>query len=274
VKTTPAEEPRQRLFRETHCRNGTGRTIGAMRSLPRTTVLVAAVLVVLTSCSAGPGTPTAPDHATTGAKSAKPALTKPNLADNLLFVARSATATLVLDDTGKGTLKLETIPTMTWFSDRPKHDAGTTTTTDALKAFGWARDGDTLGKDAPNAALTADGLANSVVLELLAASRGGDDLTFKVATETKPEYAQRKQQLSNAELFIDSAGGLHRLPANPYNANIDKVSSEFNLIVDQLYSRQISSADAWDQIAALREGPDNTGVYHCVHPETGKLYFC
>jgi len=172
-----------------------------MRTLPRA-ALAAAALALLVGCASS--SPPADTADLDQASQTKPILTDPDLDDELLFVARSKSATLSLDKAGKGTLKMASTSTMTWFSDRPRHDAGTTTSAKALAAFGWKKDGDTLGKDAPNAALTADGLEQAVVLELLSATRNGDEVTFKVATETKPDYDQRKPVLPNAELFIDS----------------------------------------------------------------------
>jgi hypothetical protein len=179
-----------------------------MSALTRTTTAAVVALLALTGClSTDPSAGNTPDRssAPSSDRAGKPVLTKPDLADKLLFVARSQTATLDLAATGKGTLALESVPTMTWFSDRPRHDAGTTGTADGLKTFGWEKNGDTLGQNAPNAALTARDLTAAVVVELKSASLAGGELTFDVETVTKPASGARKTELAQAELFIDDA---------------------------------------------------------------------
>jgi hypothetical protein len=175
-----------------------------MPLMSRTTaVLTAAVIALLAGCSS---TPPAEQSSGAGeAEVAAPILTKPARADHMLFVAGSKTARLTLDAAGKGTLEMSAVPTMTWFSDRPQHDAGTTAAADALKAFGWRGNGDDLGAAAPNAALTGDDLEDAAVMELLSASRTGDEITFEVVAVPR-DVRQSRQDLSltNAKLFIDS----------------------------------------------------------------------
>lgn len=130
-------------------------------------------------------------------------LTKPNLSEKLLFVARSPEASLSLDADGEGVLTLASTPTMTWFADRPDHDAGTTATTDALAAFGWKNNGDDLGDEPPNAVLTGNEITAAVVVELLTAERDGDALSFTVKTVNDVAAADRNVQLTHADLFID-----------------------------------------------------------------------
>jgi hypothetical protein len=191
-----------------------------MRTLPAAAVLCASALL-LTGCSTtstSTGSGTNPSAQKTAEPAAHPILTKPNRADDLLFVARSKKAVLDVDSDGNGTLSLPAATTMTWFSDRPEHDAGTTTTTDALAAFGWKKAGDTLGAAAPNGALTADNLPQAVVVELTTATRIKGGVKFSVTAETqirtkssakKPTKVPTRQRahpvdLTNAELFIDS----------------------------------------------------------------------
>jgi hypothetical protein len=133
-------------------------------------------------------------------------LTKPNLSDELLFVARSPEATLDLDENGEGTLVLSSTPTMTWFADRPDHDAGSTATADALAAFGWKRNGDDLGDEPPNAVLTGDELPDAVVVELLTADQDGNELTFAVKSVNDVATTDRDAEITHADLFIDSVG--------------------------------------------------------------------
>jgi len=178
-----------------------------MRGMPlvsrTTSVLTAAVFALLAGCSS---TPPAPKSSAAGeTETAAPILTKPARADHLLFVAGSKTASLTMDAAGKGTLEMPAVPTMTWFSDRPQHDAGTTTTADALEAFGWRENGDDLGAAAPNAALTGDALEETAVMELLSASRTGDEITFEVVAVSRDVHQSwRDLSLTNAKLFIDS----------------------------------------------------------------------
>jgi hypothetical protein len=177
-----------------------------MPLLPRTTAVASAAIMTL---GAGCSVTSAETPSPAAVKTAQSTqiLTKPNLADELMFVARSKTAQLSLDKAGKGTLKLAAVPVITWFSDRPKHDAGRSAAVDALRAFGWRKNGDSLGASAPNAALTADNLQAAPVMKLLSASRDGDGLTFKVAAVSQArDPAPRKLRLSTPELFIDSAG--------------------------------------------------------------------
>ncbi|WP_143016288.1 hypothetical protein [Nocardioides szechwanensis] len=133
----------------------------------------------------------------------EPVLTKPNPSEKLLFVARSPEATLDLDENGEGTLILSSTPTMTWFADRPNHDAGTTTTADALAAFGWKADDDDLGDEPPNAVLTGNELTDAVVIELLTAGLDGDALIFTVKAVNDVPAAERNVEVTHADLFID-----------------------------------------------------------------------
>ncbi len=163
-------------------------------------------LLMLAGCSPTPeASPPQEDSAPT---TVEQILTKPEAGVDLLFIARAKNATLTLDKAGKGTLVMEDVETMTWFSDRPAHDAGTSTTADVLDTFGWERDGDSLdgGKpdNAPNAALTADNLTDTIVVELLTATRDGERLTFTVADVAKKPGPARDVELVNSDLFIDS----------------------------------------------------------------------
>lgn len=93
---------------------------------------------------------------------------------------RADTGQLTLDGSGSGSLTVEDVDDITWFADRPAHDAGRTDAVDMLERFGWTRNGDTLGESAPNAAITAAGIDETIVVELNAASRDGGTLTFAV----------------------------------------------------------------------------------------------
>jgi hypothetical protein len=240
----------------------------AMRPLPHAAAAaLCAALLLLTGCSTLPGSSPKADPG--NGTSAKPVLTKPNLADDLLFVARSETATLKLDKTGNGTLKMKSVPTMTWFSDRPDHDAGTTKTSDALAAFGWKKNGDDLGKGdmAPNAALTAHKLPDTVVLEILTVDRDGDDISFTVKDVADKLGPARKVALTDSDLFIDSVaptrlsgaflGGIGSLSVGGYAyVGLDaKTAANVTLkgpgYTDQRYTIGVSEADPVADIRGL-----------------------
>lgn len=162
-----------------------------------------ATVLALTGCT---NEAASTDQAPAAEATPDPVLTTPPVTDDLLFIARATGGSLDLDEDGKGTLKLTSVPTITWFSDRPDHDAGASTTLDTLKEFGWKKNGDSLGegKMAPNAALVGDTLTDAVVVELLSVSLDGDDLTFTVKAISKVPADQRRVQLGRSELFIDS----------------------------------------------------------------------
>jgi hypothetical protein len=163
-------------------------------------------LVVATGCSSGGDPAPSTSSATTQSPAVEQVLTKPNTDVKLLFVARSPEATLDLDEDGEGTLTLSSTPTMTWFADRPAHDAGTTATADALETFGWRSNGDDLGDEPPNAVLTGNELADGVVIELLAVDHDDDTLTFTVKTVTKVPASERNVAITHVDLFIDDVG--------------------------------------------------------------------
>jgi hypothetical protein len=179
-----------------------------LRRVTAAAVLALVALVATTGCTTTD--PESKESTSTPTGSASPAveqvLTKPDMNDTLLFVARSPEASLDLDENGDGTLTLSSAPTMTWFSDRPDHDAGTATTTDALKSFGWKDNGDDLGDEPPNAVLTGSELADAVVVELLTADLDGDELSLTVKAVNDVPAAERNVEVSHADLFIDDVG--------------------------------------------------------------------
>jgi hypothetical protein len=179
---------------------------GVKRLLGEVTAASAAALMISAGCSANTDRSQRPTQGESSKAAATPVLTKPNMSDELLFVARSPEATLELNEDGVGTLTMTSTPTMTWFSDRPEHDAGTTATTDALAAFGWEKDGDDLGAVAPNAVLTGNELADAVVIELRTVERAGDALSFTVKAINDVPEDERTVDVSHADLFIDSVG--------------------------------------------------------------------
>lgn len=128
-------------------------------------------------------------------------LAAPDTTDSLLFVARSDAGSLLVRPGTGSTLELDDVDRMTWFSDRPARDAGASSVADALKTFGWRRNGDRLGDDAPNATLIAAEFGKeSVVVELLTATVDGDQIRFTVDfVGQRPESTG----LSDVDLFID-----------------------------------------------------------------------
>jgi hypothetical protein len=163
-------------------------------------------LAVMTGCSSGASSTDPKPSASSTTPAVEQVLTKPNPSEKLLFVARSPEASFDLDEDGEGTLTLSSTATMTWFADRPDHDAGTTTTVDALAAFGWKRNGDDLGDEPPNGVLTGDELSEAVVVELLTADRDGDALTFTVKAVNDVPAAEHNADVTHADLFIDDVG--------------------------------------------------------------------
>lgn len=132
-----------------------------------------------------------------------PHLTEPNSSDSLLFVARAHTGSITMSAPTTATITLTAAPTMTWFSDRPQHDAGVTSSRDALEAFGWADNGDDLGVP-PNAVLLAEEFGDdSPVVEIMTANISGDDLSFDVTFEAPPNPSVTGP-LTHVEMFIDS----------------------------------------------------------------------
>lgn len=184
-------------------------TLRFVKNLRPTAAAAVLALALMTGCSSSTDPTPATDSkasANPTAPAVEPVLTKPNMDDKLLFVARSPEASLDLDENGEGTLTLSSTPTMTWFSDRPNHDAGTTTTADALAAFGWKRNGDDLGDEPPNAVLTGDEITDAVVVELLTVDVDGDQLSFAVRTVNDVATADRDVEITHADLFIDTVG--------------------------------------------------------------------
>lgn len=120
---------------------------------------------------------------------------------NVLFVARAERGNVVLDRDGRGTLTLDRPGDVTWFTDRPDRDAGVTSAAAALEAFGWARDGDELGSDPPNATITSPELEEPLVLELLDATVGDDRLAFGVRALLRTDPLDR--DLTDLDVFID-----------------------------------------------------------------------
>lgn len=170
------------------------------RRLPPLLVLLAAATIVpAAGCTTSEGF-----EAATATSAAARQLTPPDTADGLLFVVGSDRGRVVLDDAGTGTLTLHDVDDVTWFSDRPARDAGVTTIDEALRTFGWRQDGDAVADDAPNATLTASGLDDALVLELLTASFDGERGTFEVRSLSSSDA--RDVELADLDLFIDDAG--------------------------------------------------------------------
>ena len=128
-------------------------------------------------------------------------LAPPNTTDSLLFVARSDAGSLSVHPGSESTLVLDDVDAVTWFSDHPARDAGTSSVTDALEAFGWENNGDPMGDDPPNATLVAAELGtDAVVVELLTATVDGQRVRFTV------DFVSRRPDstgLSDIDLFID-----------------------------------------------------------------------
>jgi hypothetical protein len=163
--------------------------------LLRAAFVVVLLVAGLMACSTGSKPP--------GAVTVKATrtLTPPDTSVALLFVARSESGSLRVRPGNQSTLELNDVAAMTWFSDRPARDAGTSSVTDALKTFGWKRNGDRLGVDVPNGALVAAELGNdSVVVKLLTATVDGSRVRFTVAFVGQPPESSG---LSDANLFID-----------------------------------------------------------------------
>lgn len=168
----------------------------------------ASLLGLMTGCTDDAGLGATTD--TSGAHASAP----PDTADDLLFVVRSTHGRVVLDASGRGTLTMDGIDDVTWFSDRPARDAGESTIRQALGTYGWAHDGDAVSVDAPNATLTAPELGDdALVVELLAASLGDEGVSFEVQTIAAP--GERDDVLSDLDLFIDTT------TADPTTADSD-----------------------------------------------------
>ncbi|CAN5619632.1 hypothetical protein BH10ACT3_BH10ACT3_01180 [soil metagenome] len=160
---------------------------------------VAAVLLVVGAGACTSSSSWAGEATTTPERTLEP----PDASAPLLFVARSDSGSLDVRDDGDSTLELDDVDAVTWFTDRPARDAGATSVTDALKTFGWERNGDRLSDDAPNGVLVATELgADSIVVELLAATVDGHRVRFTVAFVNPPP---KSSQLTDIELFIDDA---------------------------------------------------------------------
>ncbi len=208
-----------------------------------------ATSLLLTGCEAQSPAPSK----AAAAPAAQPVLTTPEVVDDLLFVAKATSGTLDLDADGHGSLTLTSVPTMSWFSDRPKHDAGTTATLDALKAFGWKKNGDDLGKgdQAPNAALIGDNLPETLVVELGDVARDGDDLTFSVSQVGKDSAGQRHVDLGRTELFIDSVQPLAE------GAVVGKISG---CVFNGIYGCLIVEGDVIETAARARSRQDTAAT--------------
>lgn len=161
-------------------------------------VVAAALLVVMSGCSSS-----TPDPASRPVGDVHE-LTAADRENTLLFVARSPRGTLTVDGDGQGVLELDEAATMTWFTDRPAHDAGATTAADALEALGWTGNGSPIGDEPPNAALIAAELGDDTpIVELLTATIDGERIRFdiEVVGAGRPESGA----LTAVELFIDDA---------------------------------------------------------------------
>jgi hypothetical protein len=165
---------------------------------PRSRVLLVLVMAAgLAGCSPGSDSPDA------GTADVARTLAAPDATDSLLFVARSDRGSLAVRSDAGSTLDLDVVDSVTWFSDHPARDAGTSSVTDALETFGWRHNGDRLGDDPPNATLVAAELGTeSVVVELLTATVDGDQVRFTVDF-LGPRPAST--DLSDVDVFIDDS---------------------------------------------------------------------
>jgi hypothetical protein len=191
---------------------------------PRRRRVLLVGLVVLSAlavaCTQEPVATDAPEGRTASEVSAT--LAPPDTADSLLFVARAGSGELTLDADRTGTLELDGVDAVRWFSDRPVRDAGLSSPVDVLRTFGWEGDGDALGEVPPNAALSATELdAASVIVELRTASVRGDTVTFTIGVVS--DDAVEASSLSDVELFID--------PTQPVSYPVNQTMSLANGLV-------------------------------------------
>jgi hypothetical protein len=166
------------------------------------------VLVVagLAGCTSGPESPAAPSAAVR-------TLAAPDATEDVLFVARSDAGSLVVRAGARPMLELDGLDAVTWFSDRPARDAGTSSVTEALETFGWRTNGDPLGDDPPNATLVAAELGgDAVVVELLTATVDGDRVRFTVRFLGPPPAST---DLSDIDVFIDDGAASPDLEVLP-----------------------------------------------------------
>jgi len=100
----------------------------------------------------------------------------------------------------QGELKLEGIPGVVWFSDRPERKAGHLT----LPQLGdrWNKGKDSFSEDPPNATLAIAGVQEQAVLELMNPTIEGDSVKFAVKILTGEVPAD----FEASSLFIDFDG--------------------------------------------------------------------
>ncbi|MCH2186866.1 hypothetical protein MK280_13445 [Myxococcota bacterium] len=150
----------------------------------------------------------------------------PQIADRTAMYAESAATEargkparsylFVQNGTG-GTLSATTLtltdvsPKTGWFTDRPYRDAGQMRTEDFVLA--WGDGGDSFANDPPNAEFSCEVGDETVnyVVELMAPSLEGTDLTYTVETVGDQTLPSALECDSDSHLFIDSTLGIRHV---------------------------------------------------------------
>ena len=98
-----------------------------------------------------------------------------------------------------GTLTINGMPNVVYFSDRPSRIAGHSSVTDFVEL--WNKSSDSFKADPPNATLSImDGdTPENIVVELMSVEAKDDSVTFKV----RVLQGEAPKSFSNSSLFID-----------------------------------------------------------------------